>query len=478
MTDSRSTEEWVTTSNGTYRAAGVGGGITGKGAHLLLIDDVVKDFQTATSETQLESHVEWYDSTAYTRLAPGGGVILIMTRWSHVDLAGRLINRMRPPEEESGASSSRDTLLGEGVAATPEERAKLQAAGSSTDQDRAAVEALIEGDAWDIVRFPAIAEQYEYIDYKHDPVGDTQEWELITSSEPLDESSLDPSGYGLTLFREPGGALHPERYDIKALRRIKNTLAPRIWEALYQQNPTPADGDFFKEEWFKNFREVPGEAFTDSCPGIWINAWDLAIGESRQNDWTVGVRVYMQHEEGELPSFYVYSADRFRGNTSVIAQRIVRMSIFHRKTRVGIEDGHIYKAMLPTLKMEMSSKQASFTPEPQAVPTDKVTRATPLQGAMGMGVVYFNRAAEDTWLKVLINEAMTFPNGLNDDFIDALAHAINMGLAISSSVRRVGTSGIAGARSGGRLSGRGMDMTLKQRLGALKGAGSTTWMSA
>ena len=89
--DSQSIESWLTTQGGGYVAAGVGGGITGKGAHVLVIDDPVKNREDAESENNRESTWDWYTSTAYTRLAPGGGILVILTRWHDDDLAGRLL---------------------------------------------------------------------------------------------------------------------------------------------------------------------------------------------------------------------------------------------------------------------------------------------------------------------------------------------------------------------------------------------------
>ena len=89
--DSQSAEAWLTTSSGGYVAAGVGGGITGKGAHVLVIDDPVKNREDAESQNNRDANWDWYTSTAYTRLAPGGGVLVILTRWHDDDLAGRLL---------------------------------------------------------------------------------------------------------------------------------------------------------------------------------------------------------------------------------------------------------------------------------------------------------------------------------------------------------------------------------------------------
>lgn len=76
---------------GGYRAAGVGGGITGMGADALIIDDPLKDREEANSATIREGVWDWYASTAYTRLSAGGGVIVMATRWHTDDLIGRLL---------------------------------------------------------------------------------------------------------------------------------------------------------------------------------------------------------------------------------------------------------------------------------------------------------------------------------------------------------------------------------------------------
>jgi len=88
---SQSVEAWLTTKGGGYVAAGVGGGITGKGAHVLVIDDPVKNREDAESDFNRDNVWDWYTSTAYTRLAPGGGILVILTRWHDDDLAGRLL---------------------------------------------------------------------------------------------------------------------------------------------------------------------------------------------------------------------------------------------------------------------------------------------------------------------------------------------------------------------------------------------------
>jgi len=76
---------------GYYLSAGVGGGITGRGGRYILIDDPSKNRKEANSPTYQKAIYEWYTSTLYTRLAPGGNIAIVLTRWNEADLAGRLL---------------------------------------------------------------------------------------------------------------------------------------------------------------------------------------------------------------------------------------------------------------------------------------------------------------------------------------------------------------------------------------------------
>ena len=91
--DSKSAGRWETNKGGEYFAAGVGGAITGRGADLLIIDDPHSE-QDALSPTALESAYEWYTSGPRQRLQPGGIIVIVMTRWSTLDLTEKLIKRM------------------------------------------------------------------------------------------------------------------------------------------------------------------------------------------------------------------------------------------------------------------------------------------------------------------------------------------------------------------------------------------------
>lgn len=86
-------ELWTTTTGGQYRAAGVGGVITGLRADLAVIDDPVRSREDADSEIRRNRVWEWFNDDLSTRLRPGAGVVLVNTRWHEDDLAGRLLER-------------------------------------------------------------------------------------------------------------------------------------------------------------------------------------------------------------------------------------------------------------------------------------------------------------------------------------------------------------------------------------------------
>ena len=93
--DVQRTSIFATEEGGGMMSVGIGGPITGRGADLLIIDDYVKNFADAMSETVSEATWNWFLSTAYTRLEPGGSVIILATRWPSPkgDLIGRIIEK-------------------------------------------------------------------------------------------------------------------------------------------------------------------------------------------------------------------------------------------------------------------------------------------------------------------------------------------------------------------------------------------------
>lgn len=93
--DRQTVQEWETTQEGGYRSVGIGGGVTGMGCNILIIDDPIKNIQEANSRGKRDNDWDWYTTTAYTRGMPGFGILVIQTRWHPDDLSGRLLEAMK-----------------------------------------------------------------------------------------------------------------------------------------------------------------------------------------------------------------------------------------------------------------------------------------------------------------------------------------------------------------------------------------------
>lgn len=365
--DARGVEEWALTKGGRFRAAGVETGVTGTGAHILIIDDPIKDYIEAQSETIRNNAYNWYTTTARSRLAPGGGVLIIQTRWHDADLAGRLLTDQKEQIE----------------------------AGLPLD----------EIDQWEVISYAALAEYDEY---------------LMPSGQIEQAPSTVPEG--ARLLRSAGEALHPDRYSTKAMRRLRNTTPPAQWNALYQQNPVPDTGEYFTRDQFRTYVSLPGT----EDEYAYFMAWDLAIGQKQTNDWTVGV-VCALHHTGAI---YVLDMIRGRfGTFEIITALVTAAQKWPLLQRVGLEDGQIKKTMQPLIEAAIQKEKLLFSLDETLKPvTDKMVRARPLQQKMQMGQMWF--PAAQAWAGKMQDEMLRFPSGVHDDIVDALAWAVRMSMSI------------------------------------------------
>ena len=98
--DSKSASRWGTNFNGEYFAIGVGGALAGRGADLFIIDDPHSEQEAKTGRPDVFLPAwEWCQSGPLQRLMPGGSIIIVMTRWSKLDLTGMIVNQMAKEED-------------------------------------------------------------------------------------------------------------------------------------------------------------------------------------------------------------------------------------------------------------------------------------------------------------------------------------------------------------------------------------------
>jgi predicted phage terminase large subunit-like protein len=326
---SQSVENWNTLSGGGYLAAGIGTMITGRGCHILLLDDPVKDAEAADSRVIRDATWEWYMSTAVTRLAPGGGVLGIMTFWHDDDWAGRI--------------------------------QQVMATG--------------DGDKFEIVKYPAINE-----------AGD--EYILADDSiVQLPPGSTVPSDARMT--RPRNTALHPARYTLEALLRRKANYhalgQQRWWNALYQQNPAAEEGAYFRKEWFQGYGTAPRRI---DCTVY--QAWDFAITEKALSDYTVGVTI-MQDANDNLSVVDVRRFKM--GDGDELMRIVVSYAKEFMPDLIGFEDGQIWKALASTFTKTCQENSYYPAYEVLQPLTDKMVRAQPLRGRMQARKIWFDKSA-------------------------------------------------------------------------------------
>lgn len=379
--NNQSTEAWgLQAQRGGYVAAGIGGPITGKGAHVLLIDDPVKNAEEADSPDIREKIWEWYLSTAYSRLAPGGGVLVIQTWWHDDDLAGRLQQMMRDGHDDAHV------------------------------------------DQFEVIKYPAIAEADEWLDEETDLIERLEhEFPAAQDTAVHAHQRALKAGYDtakMKLLRRKGEPLHEARYDLEKLLRIKaQNRGGRWWSALYQQNPVPDDGGYFEKG---QFRQGPTPRVMDSYVYI---AWDFAISEKKQNDYTVGT-VGLQSGDDVL---HVADQVRFKSaDAFFIVESILNLATkwYSPSLILGFEDGQIYRAIEALLKKRMRERKIYPSIVVLRPITDKLARARSLQGRMQQGMVSFSDTGG--WYSGLRAEMLRFPAGVHDDQVDSLAWVAQM----------------------------------------------------
>jgi predicted phage terminase large subunit-like protein len=225
------------------------------------------------------------------------------------------------------------------------------------------------------------------------------QWRVI--SLPALAGMDDPLG------REPGDALWPEWEDADALKRKRAALLPREWSALYQQNPVPEDGDYFKTDWIKRYEVAPKDLRI-------VGGSDYAV-TSDGGDYTVHLVVGMDTERRP------YVLDMWRGQTSsdVWVDAWCDLVTQWKPIEWGEEKGQINAGVGPFLVRRAIERKAYTYRRGFASRTDKAIRAQSIRGRMAQLGLYV--PTDRPWASDLISELLQFPAGKHDDQVDALS---------------------------------------------------------
>lgn len=318
------------------QSAGVEGGITGHGADILSIDDPFKNRKEADSPTIRNNVWNWYASTAYTRLSPGGGILVTVTRWHEDDLVGRLLDAMKHGGKDN----------------------------------------------WTIINYPAIAERDER-------------------------------------YRKEGEALHPKRFDLEALLRIKANIGEYEWSALYQQRPTPRGGGIIKKKWIRHWETLP--RVYDRI----IQSWDFTFGKSDTSDRVSG-QVWMKAGG----NYYLLDNNTDKMDFVEQQRAIEAMS---SKWPQAVQKVVEAKANGAAIISSMSSRISGIKPyEPRG---SKEARLYAVSPVFESGNVYLPpESPEYHWVRDYENELLSFPNGQYDDQVDATTMSLDELIGVSGGI--------------------------------------------
>ena len=207
-----------------YFSTSVGGTVTGKGAHLFIIDDVLKDRAEASSATIRQSIWDWFCSAAETRLAfADSPIIFIMTRWHEDDLCGRLL------QADIDARSSGNGHLAQN---------------------------------WKSIVLPSLPNEPIQYGFMYEKYANKVK--------------------GNQFFREKDEPLYPVKFSKLRYEKIRQ-LNPSEFKALYQQEPSSEEGELFKKKsWtFKSRDEFPDH------PLLKIQSWDTSATDTATADYSI-----------------------------------------------------------------------------------------------------------------------------------------------------------------------------------------------
>ena len=369
--------EWETADGGGLKAVGVGAGVTGFGADLIIVDDPVKGREEASSEICREKLWNWFNDDLSTRLEPDGAIILIQTRWHEDDLAGRLL--------------------------------KEQADG---------------GEQWTVVSLPALAEaaemqndEYRIMNEEQNSAHDVLQSSSASHSSASSSSSISHSSFDIhnssfpsdPLDRSPGEALWPDRFSASYFERLRERRGEFYFASLYQQRPVPAEGGVFKREWFRFIVDQPPKGLK------WKRGYDLAISTARTADYTATFRVAFD-AEGYL---YIDGGCRRRIGFPEQKRLISHYIRTERDTEHGIETALHGRAFMQELHSDARHHGRRF----RGVDArgDKLRRAGTWLTAAAEGRI---RLVRGHWNRAFVDEVCSFPHGKHDDQIDAVSVAM------------------------------------------------------
>lgn len=230
------------------------------------------------------------------------------------------------------------------------------------------------------------------------------EWWFVISVQAIAERPDDILG------RQPGESYWPDYVHIKALEQERISQTPRNWSALYQQRPSPEEGDYYKREWFQWYDTLPRHCH-------YFGASDYAVTQDG-GDWTVHI---VGAVTGPKQMESLYLVDYWTGQTSsdVWVEEFIRLVLQWKPLDWAEEQGQISKSLGPYIDTEQTRRRAWTNRKQLAVSGagDKGARGQAFRALAAQRRVYLPRNAP--WAGELLDRLLRFGASSRDDDHDA-----------------------------------------------------------
>lgn len=231
---------------------------------------------------------------------------------------------------------------------------------------------------------------------------DGEEWYVISLPMEAEENDI--------LGRDIGELLWPQWFTPEIVRQEKATqtlTGQRNWSALYQQRPSPEEGEFFKKEWIQFYDELPMNMRK-------YGASDYAVTEGG-GDFTVHGVAATDYED----NLYIIDWWRKQTDSLVWIEAFLDMAQTHKPLEWAEEKGQIIKSLDPIIDKRIRERRIDLYRRQYASSADKPTRAQSIRARFAQKKVYLPRKAE--WVEKLVSELLKFPAGKYDDQVDVMS---------------------------------------------------------
>lgn len=236
-------------------------------------------------------------------------------------------------------------------------------------------------------------------------------WEtVILPAIAIDDEThhYEVAGQPVITKRAAGEVLHPEREPLEILEELRRTMSSLTFEAQYQQNPMPVEGNLVKRSWFKSFEPslaLPMERI--------IQSWDTGSKTQASHDYSACTTWGLQNGN-------IFLLDVWRGKLEMpeLCRKVTDLSDRFRPERVLIEDKGAGTALLQALRAQYFHKGIPYNPK-----GDKLTRFGSITPTIEGGHVHLPHAA--SWLDDYLHELCGFPSTKHDDQVDSTSQALH-----------------------------------------------------